>query len=160
VTRTVAAYDYRGVVAAAIVTAKLAGAHAGWPGLVAPLTARLQADPPPVDVVTAITTPATRVRARGRDHAVLLAGLVATGLGLPALPLLEASAGPDGRDRYRARHRLPGTDVLLVDDVLTTGATAWRAAAVLRAAGAGAIHLAVLARAGTHPLGVAVRNAW
>ncbi len=158
-TGTVAAYDYRGVVAAAIVTAKLAGAHAGWPGLVAPLTARLRADPPPVDVVTAITTPAGRVRTRGRDHAVVLAGLVAGGLGLPTLPLLAASAGPDGRDRYRARHRLPGTDVLLVDDVLTTGATAWRAAAALRAAGAGAIHLAVLARAGTHPLGVAVRSA-
>jgi len=156
---TVAAYDYRGVVAAAIVTAKLAGAHAGWSGLVEPLAARLRADPPPVDVVTAITTPAGRVRARGRDHAALLAGLVSGALGLPVLPLLEASAGPDGRDRYRARHRLPGTDVLLVDDVLTTGATAWRAAATLRAAGAGAIHLAVLARAGTHPLGVAARNA-
>ncbi|MEX2548618.1 MAG: phosphoribosyltransferase family protein [Nitriliruptoraceae bacterium] len=155
---TVAAYDYRGVVAAAVVTAKLAGAHAGWPGLVAPLATRLQAEPPPVDVVTAITTPARRVRARGRDHAVLLAGLLAEALGLPVRPLLEAVAGRDGRDRYRARHALPGTDVLLVDDVLTTGATAWRAAAALRAAGAGAIHLAVLARAGTHPLGVAARD--
>jgi predicted amidophosphoribosyltransferase len=51
--------------------------------------------------------------------------------------------------------RLPGSNVLLVDDVVTTGTTAWRAAAELRAAGAGRIELAVLARAGTHPLGVA-----
>lgn len=150
---TVATFDYRGEVAVSIATAKLAGAHAGWAGLSAPLVARLAAAPPPVDVVTWVTTPITRVRQRGTDHAAALAGHVARGLGLPALALLAAVDRGRRGDAYVARHALPGTDVLLVDDIVTTGVTAWRAATELRRAGAGAIHLAVLARAGTHPLG-------
>lgn len=150
---TTVAYDYRGPVARGLVTAKLAGAAAAWPALVAPLASRLAEQPPAVDVVTWVTTPAARVRARGVDHAACLAGLLAGHLGLPAVALLEAAAVRDGLDRYRATSRLPGTEVLLVDDILTTGATAWRAASSLQAAGAGRVHLAVLARAGTHALG-------
>ena len=150
---TVAAFDYRGEVAVGIATAKLAGAHAGWAGLSAPLVARLAAAPPPVDVVTWVTTPPRRVRQRGIDHAAVIAGHVARGLGLPALALLAAADRGRRGDAYVARHVLPGTDVLLVDDIVTTGATAWRAATELRRAGAGAVHLAVLARAGTHALG-------
>jgi len=40
-----------------------------------------------------------------------------------------------------------GRTVLLVDDVMTTGATVSEAARVLKSAGAKAIHVAVLARA-------------
>jgi predicted amidophosphoribosyltransferase len=150
---TVAAFDYRGEVAVGIATAKLSGAHAGWAGLSAPLVARLAAAPPPVDVVTWVTTPAARVRQRGIDHAAVIADDVARGLGLPVLELLAATDRGRRGDAYVARHPLPGTDVLLVDDIVTTGATAWRAATELRRAGAGAVHLAVLARAGTHALG-------
>ncbi len=150
---TVAAFDYRGEVAAAIATAKLSGAHAGWAGLTEALVARLAALAPEVDVVTWITTPPGRVRQRGTDHAACIAREVARGLGLPILPLLDARTRHRGRDAYRACHGLPATDVLLVDDILTTGATAWGAATALRRAGAGTVHLAVLARAGTHPLG-------
>ena len=153
-----AAFDYRGVAAAAISTAKLAGAHAGWPGLCAALLARLEREPPAVDVVTWITTPTARSHQRGGDHAARLAHLVASRLQLPVVQLLTAREVPGGRDTYAAVHPLPGTDVLLVDDILTTGATAWRAAACLRSAGAGRIHLAVLARAGTHTLGGAPRR--
>lgn len=152
-----AAYDYNGVVAAAIATAKIAGVHVAWPALAEPLLRRLQEDPPPADVVTWVTTPAARVRQRGADHAGRLAVLVAGRLGLPLAPLLRAWTVPRAHDRYDAVHRLPGSDVLLVDDILTTGATAWRAGACLRAAGAGRVHLAVLARAGTHALGAATR---
>jgi predicted amidophosphoribosyltransferase len=152
-----AAFDYRGPVAAAVVTGKVAGARAGWPALAAALAERVQDVGVDADVVTWVTTPAVRVRARGVDHAQVLAVEVARAVGLPCLALLDAATNGAERDRYRARRSLPGTHVLLVDDVVTTGATAWRAASCLRQAGAGRVELAVLARAGTHPLGAVSR---
>lgn len=152
---TIAVFDYRGPVAAAVVSAKVAGARAGWGPLAALLAQRVAATPPPVDAVTWVTTPAARIRQRGTDHACRLAALVAGRLGLPCTRLLTARGTSGDRDRYTAIRSLPGTDLLLVDDILTTGATAWRAGAGLRAAGAGRLHLAVLARAGTHTLGAA-----
>jgi predicted amidophosphoribosyltransferase len=152
VSATVGALDYRGPVAAAIVTAKVAGAHAGWGPLGRLLAARVASDPPPVDAVTWVTTAPGRRRRRGVDHARALAVAVAGALDLPLACTLSARAARDGRDRYRARSTLPGTELLLVDDVLTTGATIARAAAALCEAGAGRPHVAVLARAGPHPL--------
>lgn len=151
---TCAAFDYRGPVAAAVVAAKIGGAHAGWPPLAARLASRVADDPPDADAVTWITTAASRRRRRGVDHARVLAAAVGRAIGTPVLATLDAvtERAGDGRDRYVARRALPGSNLLLVDDVLTTGATAARAAAALHAAGAGSIHLAVLARAGPYPL--------
>ena len=149
---TTAVYDYRGPVAAAIVTAKLGGARRGWRPLAARLAAAVAATPPDVDAVTWVTTADRRRRARGVDHARVLAEAVAVGLGVPAVLTVAATDRGRAPDRFVARHRLPGTNLLVVDDVLTTGTTAVRVAAVLRAAGAGGLHLAVLARAGSHPL--------
>jgi len=149
---TIAAHDYRGVVAASVVTAKLAGGRRGWSGLADGLARRVAAEAPVVDVATWITTDPGRARRRGGDHARTIALTVARAAGLPLVRLLDARERPGGGDRYRARHPLPGTDVLLVDDVVTTGATALAAAAVLRRAGAGSVTLAVIARAGSHAL--------
>lgn len=149
---TTAVYDYRGPVAGAVVTAKLSGAWAGWSHLAQRLAARVARDPPAVDAVTWVTTPTRRVRSRGLDHAEHLARAVAVSLGLPSVATIAARDGGTGADRFTARRALPGTDLLLVDDVLTTGRTVAAVAAALHAAGAGDLHLAVLARAGAHPL--------
>lgn len=149
---TTALYDYRGPVAAAVVTAKLAGAHAGWSGLAVRLAGRVAAQAPDVDAVTWVTTADRRRRRRGVDHARLLAVAVARGLGVPMVQGVAATDRRHRPDRFTAARRFPGSNLVVVDDVLTTGATAARVAGVLTTAGAGRLHLAVLARAGAHAL--------
>lgn len=98
-----------------------------------------------------------RLRQRGYDQARLLAERVAERLGLPAAPLLEKfrdtppqSRLEDAEQRraniagaYRllpeARPRCAGRRVLLVDDVLTTGATMGECARLLKKAGAASV---------------------
>jgi predicted amidophosphoribosyltransferase len=153
--RTITSYDYRGPVARAIVAAKVGGAWRGWGPLAVDLAGRLGRLAPRVDAVTWVTSVPARVRQRGIDHAQAIAATLAHALDAPLIRLLDVGLGADHREGFVARLAVPGTDLVLVDDVLTSGATAWRAAAALRDAGAGTIVLATLARAGSHPLGAA-----
>jgi ComF family protein len=100
-----------------------------------------------VDLVTWAPTSPRRRRSRGFDQAELIARQVARQLGVPCRRLLEREGGADpqtglGRERrfhgprFRAHPRVPRSRVMVVDDVVTTGATLASAASVLRHAGA------------------------
>lgn len=104
-----------------------------------------------------------RLRQRGYDQAQLLAQAVGEELGLPVIPTLEkthrpAQSGLSDPGQRRANvlgayaavdpEVFWGRSILLVDDVLTTGATLSECAKTLRLAGSGEIFCATLARAG------------
>lgn len=103
-----------------------------------------------VDLVTWAPTSDAHERRRGYDQSFLLARAVARELGVPCRRLLYRShgAGQTGRARaerladgpgFRGRAAVPspssGLRVLLVDDVVTTGATLAAARDALLAAG-------------------------
>jgi ComF family protein len=121
-------------------------------------------DPLDIDVVTWVPTTAARRRRRGFDQARLLARLIARRLDRPLRPFLVRAPGPAQTGRARvARRQGPeftgrtgarGARVLLVDDVVTTGATMTSAARALRASGAARVHGLAAARTSLKPRAV------
>ena len=107
----------------------------------------------PVDVVTWAPTSGARARARGYDQSELLARAVSRELGVPCRRLLYRSHGEQqtGHNRAERLHGVsfrsralrragrPPLRVLLIDDVVTTGATLVAARAALHRAGVGSV---------------------
>jgi predicted amidophosphoribosyltransferase len=94
------------------------------------------------------------MRRRGFDHAELLATELSSGLGLPCRRLLDRRRIPLDQAALSASERranlagafrtdLSPREVVLVDDVVTTGATAEACARALRAGGARTVYLVV-----------------
>lgn len=151
---------YEGVGREVVARLKYRNARSSLPwlaeGMAALVEARLDAEPAGLDVVTWVPTTTARRRARGFDQGRLLAEAVARRLGLPCRPLLRRLAGPPqtgaGRHARLAGPRLlprPGlvpARLLVVDDVVTTGATLSAGARALRSAGARSVGAVVAAR--------------
>ncbi len=114
------------------------------------------------DLITWVPVSRERRRERGYDQAQLLAEAAAEALGETAEATLEkvrhnpAQSGMDGEKArrgnvkgvYRALdpERIKGKRVLLIDDIITTGATMDEAAGTLIAAGAAEVAAAALAQ--------------
>ncbi|MFI5262059.1 MAG: ComF family protein [Candidatus Limnocylindrales bacterium] len=115
------------------------------------------------DLLVPVPIHQARLHERGYDQAVLLADVAGRRLGLPAVPALRRGAATVaqhglGRGERSANvghafevapGRAPavaGRWVILVDDILTTGATIGACAAALRSGGAAAVSALVVAR--------------
>lgn len=137
----------------------------GWRDVAAALADAMvaAAEPPPADAVTWVPLARRRLAERGYDQARALAAAVGRRLDVPVVRLLRrpVATGPQtqrgGADRRRAMHdafvavRRAPARVILVDDVLTTGATAAACAETLRRAGAREVIVLAAARAVLSP---------
>ena len=152
-----ASVEYRGAVRDMVAEFKFRSRRRAARSLAERLVADIRRDPssPSIDVVTWAPTSRRRAGARGYDQSELLARIVARRLGVPCRRLLERERGlaQTGRSRgdrlqgpvFRARPMKDALDVLVIDDVVTTGATLRAAAHALRLAGAADVHVRALA---------------
>lgn len=115
---------------------------------------------PEADLVVPVPMHRRRKRVRGFNHSELIARSVAAQVGLPMADALTrvrntrqqarlsfSERRRNMEDAFAANADLSGKRVLLIDDVLTSGATAIGCARALRAAGAKQVFLATLAGA-------------
>jgi ComF family protein len=114
--------------------------------------------------VIAVPTTKSRIRERGYNQAELIAASFARQCNLPLVNWLERAPGAASqttlqpakraanvagafRLRSSAEHAVQNLNVLLIDDVLTTGATVSECAETLVAAGAASVCVLTYARA-------------
>lgn len=158
----VAAWSYTGPPRDLVLALKFRGRPEAAGLLVPGVVEALRRARVPGDLVVPIPLSPRRRRKRGYDQARRLARPLARALGLPlragalrrirhtapqsGLPTAARRRGPRGAFAARTRP-VAGRCVILVDDVLTSGATAWACALALRRAGAVAVTAAVACRA-------------
>lgn len=128
----------------------------------------LQTNPEGFDLITWVPISPLRKLTRGFDQDELLARIIARELGIPCGRVLKKvrnnppQSGLSGYSQRRANvlgvYRLAGEEIvagkriLLVDDILTTGATASECARMLLTAGAKEVHCAAVASAHSNKL--------
>lgn len=114
------------------------------------------------DIITWVPLSRRRLRKRGYDQARLIAEEVSRRTGISCAPLLRkkrdnpAQSGAGSTEKRRANvlgvyapaegAAISGRRVLIVDDIVTTGATLSECAKVLKGAGAAEVYAAAIAR--------------
>lgn len=150
--RVLAAYAYEGAARSLVLDLKLRGDRGAAPPLVRGLVRAVAATGLSADVLTWVPGRPRENRRRGLDHAGILASQLGRSLGLPVVPLLRRSAERPDQTSLGAAERwsnLQGAfaarschgSIGLVDDLVTTGATAASCAGALRQAGAAGIEV-------------------
>jgi len=142
----------------------------GWKALAAPMAERMaatlaaDATGSDADVVVPVPTTAARLRTRGYNQAQLIAAALAERTGRSCLNALQREGSTVSQTGLQPASRsanvagaffvpwdhaaaISGARILLVDDVLTTGATAVECTRALVAAGAADITVVTFARA-------------
>lgn len=157
---SIAVFDYRFPVDRLVQRFKFSGDLAAGRWLAEQLAQRVRALPPPALLVAPPQT-AARLRERGFNQALELAKVVGracgarvaiTGLAKRRETVPQPSLGGRARRRnlrgaFACSLALEGLHVAIVDDVLTTGATADALARVLKSAGAARVSVWAVARA-------------
>lgn len=145
-----ALFSYEGAGAVVIQAMKFGNRRQALGPLVDALATVLSAD---VDAIVAVPGHPQRVRERGVDIPAVMARRLSRRLNVPVVqPLLRIDSGSQ-KDRPREERlsiefraiRTAPERVLLIDDVVTTGATAVACAEALKVAGARSISFAALA---------------
>lgn len=156
-------FVYEGVARQCVLALKFRGLSTIAEPMAALLAERARGWPLVADLVVPVPLHRWRQAARGYNQATLLARGVAAGLGLPLRPGLltrRRRTPPQARQQRvedRRRHlegafatphpeEVRGLQVLLVDDVATSGATLDSCAGALLAAGAAAVSAVTFAR--------------
>jgi ComF family protein len=156
--RVLARWAYEGAARDLVLALKLRAARTAAVPLVAAMRGEVLSQGLLGDVITWVPGRRRDTRRRGFDHAEVLARGLARALGLDARPLIRRKAEPPDQTTLGAAARrvnLRGAfeagpcprEVVVVDDLITTGATATTCALALRVAGAASVEIVVPCRA-------------